>query len=281
MSGRSICASRLVFLYNRTMKIKIKVYPNSKKNKIVEKAENIFEAHIKAKPKEGRANQALLELLAGFFDVLEKDIKLIKGFKNRNKVFEIKGITSQTDKAVEVLQRGGIIAYPTDTIYGIGCNVFNEIAVKKLLKLKGRNFKNPMSVAVSDIQMLKSIAFLSKENEKIIKTLLPGPFTFIFRKKSVISDLITANLNTVGIRIPDNDMALAIIKKAGFPIITTSANFSGKEPAISPEQVDLKVDFMVKGECKYKKASSVIDLENRKIIREGKGGQKVKNILNL
>jgi len=263
------------------MKIKIKVYPNSKKNKIVEKKENIFECFIKAKPEHNKANQALTELLADFFDIPGKDIQLIKGFKNKNKIFEIKGLISQTTKAVEILKKGGIIAYPTDTVYGIGCNAFNEVAVKKLLKLKGRNQDNPFSVAVSDIEMLKSIAFLSKENEKIIKELLPGPFTFIFRKKSIILDLVTAKLNTIGIRIPDNDITLAIIKKAGFPIISTSANLKGKLPAIKPEQVDLKVDFVVKGECKYKKVSTIVDLENKKIIREGKGGKKVKIVLNL
>jgi len=263
------------------MKIKIKVHPNSKKNKIIQKSDTVFECYIKAKPKQGKANQALIKLLADFFDIPEKDIKLIKGFKNRNKVFEIKGLTSQIDKAVGILKKGGVIAYPTDTIYGIGCDAFNEIAVKKLLRLKSREQGNPLPVAVSDIKMLKSIAFLSKENEKIVRELLPGPFTFIFRKKSNISDLITARLNTIGVRIPDNDIALAIIKKAGFPIITTSANFSGKQPAIESGQVDLKVDFVVKGECKYKKASTVIDLENKKIIREGKGGKKVRSILNL
>jgi len=263
------------------MKINLKVYPNAKKNKIIEKAENVFECYIKAKPEQGKANQAIIKLLADFFDISEKNIKLIKGFKNKNKTFDINGAISQTDKAIEVLNSNGIIAYPTDTIYGIGCNAFNQLAVRKLLKLKGRSFENPMSVAVSDVKMLKNIAFITQEQEKIIKQLLPGPFTFIFRKKSNISDLVTAGLNTVGVRIPDNDIALGIIKKAGFPIITTSVNLSGKKSAVILDQIDLKVDFVVKGECKHKKASTVIDLENKKIIRQGKGIKKVKQVLNF
>lgn len=148
------------------MKVNLRVYPNSKKNKITEKAENVFEVHTKAKPEQGKANEAVIQLLSEYFSMSEKDIKLIKGFKNKNKVFEIKGLISQTDKAVEILKKGGIIAYPTDTIYGIGCDAFNKTAIKKLLKLKNRSQGNPMSIAVLDIKMLKSIAFLSKKKRK-------------------------------------------------------------------------------------------------------------------
>jgi len=244
------------------MLIKVKVYPNSKKEEIIQKKEDSFDVYIKPKPQKGEANKEVVKMLASFFDV--KDIKLIKGAKQRNKVFKI----NQIGRAVEVLKKGGIIAYPTDTVYGVGCNVFDEIAIKRLLMLKNRS-RNPMSIAVSDIKMLKTVAIIKQE--EVLKKLLPGPFTFILPKKKKVPDAVTAGLDTVGIRIPDNEIILEIIQKAGFPVITTSANLTGDKPAIYPGEVDLKVDFVVKGSCKYKKSSTVVDLVNKRIIRQGAG----------
>jgi len=244
------------------MLLKIKVFPNSKKQKIVQKREDSFDIFVKSKPEKGQANKEVTEILTSFFDI--KDIKLLKGAKTRNKIFEI----NQLDKAVKILKQGGIIVYPTDTVYGVGCNVFDEKAVKKLLEIKNRG-RNPLSVAVSNIEMIEKVAFIKERD--FIKKLLPGPFTFVLKKKPIVSDLITAGLDTVGVRIPDNKFVLEMIKKAGFPVIATSANKSGQESATSPEQVDLKVDFVVKGECKHKKPSTVFDLEKKIIIRQGAG----------
>jgi len=178
---------------------------------------------------------------------------------------------NQTDKAVEILKKGGIIAYPTDTVYGIGCNIFDEKAVKKIFKLKGRDFNNPLPVAVSSLKMLEDLAFLTDQDKEIIQKLLPGPIMVILPKKPKVSDLITNGSKFVGIRIPEHEQAIEIIKQAGFPIITTSANLSGEEPVTEAEKVDLKVDFVVKGECKHKIPSTVIDLKNNRILRQGAG----------
>jgi len=187
----------------------------------------------------------------------------------------------QIEKAVKILKQSGMIAYPTDTVYGIGCNIFDQKAVKRIFELKGRDFYKPLSIAVSDFKMLEQMVFITEQEKEILEKLLPGPFTVILPKKPIISDLITAGSEFVGIRIPEHKIVFEIIQKADFPIITTSANVSGKEPPINPKEVDLEVDFVVEGECKYKKPSTVIDLKNRRIIREGVEIKKVKQILDL
>ena len=186
---------------------------------------------------------------------------------------------NQIKKAVDILKKGGIIAYPTDTVYGLGANIFNQKAVRKVFQLKGRNFNKALSVAVANFQMIENIVYLSKENKEFIKKLLPGPLTLILPKKKIVSNLITGGGELIGIRLPESEEAIRIIKEAKFPITATSANLSGKREITNPEELELNVDFIVKGTCKYKKPSTVIDLVNRKIIREGAGLKKAKKVL--
>jgi len=186
---------------------------------------------------------------------------------------------NQIKKAVDILKKGGIIAYPTDTVYGLGANIFNQKAVRKVFQLKGRNFNKALSVAVANFQMIENIVYLSKENKEFIKKLLPGPLTLILPKKKIISNLITGRGELIGIRLPESEEAIKIVKEAKFPITATSANLSGKREITNPEELELNVDFIVKGACKYKKPSTVIDLVNRKIIREGAGLKKAKKVL--
>ncbi len=263
------------------MLIKVKVFPQANKERVLEKSKTSFEVQTKARPLKGEANESVARLLAGYFHIQPGLVRLVKGAKSRNKIFELSGLNdiNQVAKAVEILKNGGIIAYPTDTVYGIGCNIFDKKGVNLLFRLKGREFNKPLSVAVSDFEMLEELVFLTEKNRKIIKKLLPGPFTFILPKKKRVPDLITIKSKFVGIRIPENKIALEIIKKAGFPIVTTSANFSGKKAPITSNEINLEVDFIVKGECKRKKPSTVIDLNNRKIIRKGAGFKRIKKLL--
>ncbi len=262
------------------MIIKAKVFPHSKKESVVQKETDFFEVRVKAEPRQGEANKAVINILTKFFNVRTGDIKMIKGTKTRNKVFEIKGIKSQIEKAVDILRQGGVIAYPTDTVYGIGCNAFDEKAVKRILDIKSRANNSALLVAVSDFKMMEQVAFFTEKDRKFMEKFLPGPVAFILSKKPEISDLVTAKKKTLGVRIPDNKETIEIIKKARFPIITTSANFSGKKPVVKSKDIDLEVDFVVEGKCKYKKPSTIVDLINKTIIREGEGAIKVKKALN-
>ncbi|MBU3923018.1 threonylcarbamoyl-AMP synthase [Patescibacteria group bacterium] len=186
---------------------------------------------------------------------------------------------NQINKAVKILKQGGIIAYPTETIYGIGCNIFNEKAVKKIFEIKGRDFNKPLLVAVSSFKMMQDICFIPEKYIDLIKKYLPGPVTFLWNKKNNVSNLITQSSDLVGIRFPDNKKALKIIEKCNFPIISTSANISGQKDSINWKQVKLNVDFIVKGRCKYKKPTSVINLMDKKILRKGYNIEKYEGII--
>ena len=184
-------------------------------------------------------------------------------------------------KAVEILKLGGVIAYPTETVYGLGANIFNELAIRRIFEIKGRLINKPISVAVSSFEMLESIACVSLENKRIIRKLLPGPITIILPKKEIVSSLLTGGTDFIGIRYPENKTAKEIIEKAGFPITATSANFSGEKEITEAKDITLNVDFIVKGKCKYKKSSTILDLVERRILREGAGIEKVREILCL
>jgi len=188
---------------------------------------------------------------------------------------------NQIEKAAEILRLGGIIAYPTETVYGFGANIFNETAIRRLFEIKQRSLSKPISVAVANFNMLENIACVFEKDKEILKKLLPGPVTIILPKKEVISDLLTARRGLIGIRFPENKTAREIIEKAGFPITATSANFSGEEEITEVRYVKQDVDYIVDGECKYKRPSTVVDLINRKILREGVNLEKVKQALKL
>ncbi len=131
------------------------------------------------------------------------------------------------NKAREIIENGGMIIYPTDTLYGLGADIFNLKAIKRIFKIKKRNFKKPISVMVSSFKDIKKLSFVNREQEKIIKKLLPGPYTIILRKKKIVSSLLTAGSNKVGIRIPKNKFCHVLTKD--LPITTTSANISGQK----------------------------------------------------
>ena len=175
------------------------------------------------------------------------------------------------DEAVRVLEHGGVIGYPTDTTYGIGCAISDLNAVNKIFEIKGRDFEKPLSVAFSSIEMAKNYVELPEMYEKILREYLPGPFTFLLAKNELIGDKITAGLPRVGVRIPKYDIVLKIIEELGEPIITTSANLSGEPDVIKSDDLKVSVDFLVRGECPIGIPSTLIDLDSKKILREGAG----------
>ena len=141
--------------------------------------------------------------------------------------YEINDI--ELDKVKNELQNHGIIVFPTETVYGIGANAFDEIAVKKIYEAKKRPADNPLIVHVSDKEMLYSlVGHVSEVEQKLIDHFMPGPFTLILEKNSDIPDIVTAGLDTVAIRMPSHEIANRIIKKCHFPIAAPSANESGK-----------------------------------------------------
>lgn len=146
----------------------------------------------------------------------------------------------ELSKAIEALQNGDIVVYPTDTLYAFGVDIYNKDAVKKVFEVKKRPLDNPLPVAVSNLADIEKIAFVSDIARDLAEYFLPGPLTMILNKKSVILDVVTGGLDNVAVRIPDNDVALELLSRYG-PITVTSANVHGKEV---PDIIsDIKMQF--------------------------------------
>ncbi|MGB9201606.1 L-threonylcarbamoyladenylate synthase [Methanobacterium sp.] len=195
------------------------------------------------------------------------------------KIIKIDGTNPDQDKikiARMAMKDGSIIIYPTDTVYGIGANVFDEKAILKIFSIKKRPLNKPLSICISRIEDIKNVAKMDVKAETIIRNLLPGPFTIILKKNANISSLLTAGSDKIGIRIPDNRVCMDLSRE--FPITSTSANLSGYDIPESSEgvikQLGSSIDIMMDaGICKHGIPSTVIDMTvyPPKVLREGAG----------
>lgn len=180
-------------------------------------------------------------------------------------------------RVVECLQQGGVIIYPTDTTYGIGCDIFNRKGIKKILQIKQRDSRKPFSFICSDLAEVTNYAQVSNFAFKIMKRYLPGPYTFVLEATKIVPDSVSTKQKTVGVRIPANIICQAIVKELGHPLITTSANFSGEEtlqdPLLINDAMGRLVDMVIDGGILRGEASSVISLLNDQIevLRQGSG----------
>jgi len=180
-------------------------------------------------------------------------------------------------RVVQSLRDGGVIAYPTDTTYGIGCSIFNKKGIERIYQLKQRDRKKPFSFICPSLSEVTRYARVSNPAFKILKRYLPGPYTFILEATREVPDLLLTRQKTVGIRIPDNRICLAIVQMLGNPIITTSANLSGEDPVGDPDMIDVdfggQLDLIVDGGILTKDVSSVVSLVSDvpEILRMGMG----------
>ncbi len=169
---------------------------------------------------------------------------------------------SNIQKARRIVRQGGAIIYPTDTLYGLGVDIFNQKAIKKIIGLKGRSFNKPISVAVSDLRQIRQLAYLNQRQEKFIRALFPGPFTIILKKKRGVNGVLTAGRNRIGIRIPDSEICQKLSRD--LPITSTSANISGIKPTCDFRKLikifNGRVDLILKGRKLRGRPSIVIDL---------------------
>jgi len=177
--------------------------------------------------------------------------------------------------ASRIVGKGGLVVYPTETVYGLGCDPFNIEAVKRVFEVKGERRKPPPILA-SRINHVKKIASMSQEGKKVAEKFWPGPLTLVFPKKLVLPDIVTCNLHSVGVRIPKHDIALQLISLSNGLLIGTSANRTGEKPPRNvheatrqlKEEVDI---FLDGGPTTLGKPSTVADLTSKKprILREG------------
>lgn len=182
-----------------------------------------------------------------------------------------------TKKAVNILKNGGIVAFPTDTVYGIGALPSNKKAIRKLYRIKNREKKKPIALLVSSKKAASKFAVkIPLKARKLMAKHWPGALTLVFRKRRSVPDFLTSSLPTIGIRMPNNDIALKLIKKAGGALAVTSANISGGKPATSAGQIKrMKGINMVidGGKCRIGKPSAVVAVfgNELQVLRKGPG----------
>ncbi len=178
---------------------------------------------------------------------------------------------------IEVLDNDGVIIFPTDTVYGIGCNPFSIKALNKLFEFKQRDYTKPINVLTDSIDKIKLVSTnISSKEMEIMNKYFPSDLTIILNKKDNVPDILTANLNTIGVRIPNSDIALTILKEYKYPIATTSVNISGEKPSLEVkdfyDDFKDKVDIIVDGgKSKIGIPSTIIKIENNNVnvLRQG------------
>lgn len=184
-------------------------------------------------------------------------------------------------KVVEILRKGGVIIYPTDTVYGLGCDIFNQKAVERVARIKGIKLeKTNFSFVFNDLSHLSDYTrHIDNTVFKLMKKYLPGPYTFILPSNSRVPKIFKNKKKTVGIRIPDNLIPLEIVNELGNPILTTSIHDEDKileyttDPELIHEKYEALVDLVIDGGYGYNVPSTVIDCtgEEPEIIRPGIG----------
>lgn len=180
-------------------------------------------------------------------------------------------------QAAEVLKAGGLVVYPTDTAYGLGGNALDKKVIKKVYEIKGRDFTKPTHVIVRNWQMIEQLCYPNKLAKKLYDKFLPGPLTLILPKRPSVPDILTANLPTLGVRIPNNHVTMKLSSHLSFPYTTPSANRAGEPTPYSINEVkkvlDIsKVDLILNaGKLPKVLPSTIVDATNEvpKILREG------------
>ena len=180
------------------------------------------------------------------------------------------------DEGVELLKKEEVIAYPTETVYGMGANIYSIRAINKIFDLKKRQIDKPISIAVSDFYMMEDFAFLPDID--VVRVLLSRPITVILKKKRSVPDILTGRTGKIGMRLPEHPIAQDIIKKFGSPITSTSANISGEEPPKCAEDIPFDIPVINGGEVSGV-PSTVVDLVDKKIIRNGMDDEFAKRVL--
>ena len=186
-----------------------------------------------------------------------------------------------TETQIELISKtlcdGGVIIYPTDTIYGIGCDITNKDAINRVRSIKGRDADKPMSFVCADLLHIKNYAQLSTKSEKILEEFLPGAYTFVLLSSKQAPKEVITEQRTVGLRIPDHAVPLSIVNSLKQPLLSTSANFSGEDVLTNPNELQEymgdKVDLIITDGEILAQPSSVISLINDEptVLRIGKG----------
>lgn len=185
-------------------------------------------------------------------------------------------MNEEAKRTIEVLKGGGIVIFPTDTAFGIGCRMDDENAVSKLFSLRRRLPEKAVPVLASSVEMVeKYVLEVSDDARNLMEKYWPGALTIVLKANDKVPLLVCGGGDTIGFRIPGNDILQTIIKEVGIPIIGCSANFAGEKTPFEFEELDSElvkfVDFVLPGWCTMKKPSTVIDCSQKpfRVLREG------------
>lgn len=180
-------------------------------------------------------------------------------------------------KVLDILKKGGIISYPTDTYYGIGCDIMNKKAISRIYQIKQRDKNKPFSFICSGLTNISRYAKVSNYAYRTMKRLLPGPYTFILEGSKMVPKIMLTKRKTAGIRVPDNNICMALVNALGNPIISTSATMPDNtilhDPSIIQDYYGTRLDLVIDGGPVSGQPSSVVSLidDVPEIIREGLG----------
>jgi tRNA threonylcarbamoyl adenosine modification protein (Sua5/YciO/YrdC/YwlC family) len=179
--------------------------------------------------------------------------------------------------AADVLRNGGLLIYPTDSVYGLGCDLFNKSAVEKIYQIKGNDKRKLLSFICPDLKGISEYAFVSNAAYKIMRRLLPGPFTFILGATRQVPRIVLEKRKTVGIRVPDNVVCQTLLAEFGKPIISTSARLPDQDFLSDPDEIAATfnhlADFFLDTGPGGLEPSTIIDFtrDDPVIVRQGKG----------
>lgn len=218
----------------------------------------------------------------GFASILKKNRSGGKNFKTLKMLISINPDNPQSRSIKQIadkLRSGAIICYPTDTVYGIGCDIFNQKAIKRIFQIKKRPVHKPFSFMCSSLKDVSDYGYVSNVAYRIMRKALPGPFTFVLPATKIVPKIMITKQKTVGIRVPQNNICLALIEALGHPIVTTSAIPDDEEESPLSEAYEFdellgnRVDLVIDGGMVYPNPSTVVDFstEEPEIIRLGKG----------
>jgi tRNA threonylcarbamoyl adenosine modification protein (Sua5/YciO/YrdC/YwlC family) len=180
-------------------------------------------------------------------------------------------------RAASVLRDGGIVSYPTDTYYALGCDLFQKKALERLAALKRRDHRKPFAFLCSDLGEVARYGIISNENYRLMRRLLPGPYTVILEATRLTPRTSLTRQRQVGVRVPDAPVAIALVKALGRPLATTSASLPGEEPLIDAADIQQHlghgIDLVLDGGVILNQPSTVLDLTGPSpvVLREGKG----------
>jgi L-threonylcarbamoyladenylate synthase len=178
-------------------------------------------------------------------------------------------------EAADIIRKGGLVIYPTETLYGLGCDPFNPSAIERLIKTKGREDK-PLPIAASSLEKARQVAQFTSQAEKVAMRLWPGPLMLILKTRAPFPNGVTLGSDTIGIRVPNQPVALRLAELSGGYLVSTSANKSGAKPPREAQQAEAQiggeVDLILDdGPCPIGHSSTILELTSKepKILREG------------